>query len=180
MARPRSIDRDRVLDAAEAVVSRSGAGALSFGAIAEEAGLTKASVQSAFGTRAALIDMLIDRWMSQEEERHRAALGEAVSAGARLVAHLRTTLADMLDDNGQRVSTLLAVLAGEGEHSASMRAWYLGRLGDLAAATDEERRRRVLYLAAEGAFFLRCLVGLPVSEVIWRDVFADLERMSER
>lgn len=44
--RPRTIDRDKVLDAAEAIVSRVGASGLTFEAVARAAGITKGGVQS--------------------------------------------------------------------------------------------------------------------------------------
>ncbi len=167
-----------VLDAAEAVVAKSGAAALSFATVATEAGLSKASVQSAFGTRTALIDQLINRWMAEEKERYTAALGGETSPHAHLAAHLHTTIDDMFTATGQRVATMLAVLAGHDEVSESMRAWYRQRLGDLGAAGDDAKRRRTAYLAAEGAFFLRCLVGIPVTEDTWREIFAELERFA--
>lgn len=58
-ARPRSIDRDKVLDAAEALVMIEGAAALSFDAAAKAAGITKGGVQYAFGTRGNLIGSTI-------------------------------------------------------------------------------------------------------------------------
>lgn len=60
--RPRRIDRDKVLDAAEALVLRAGAAALSFDAVAREAGITKGGVQYAFGTRDKLIRAMLTRW----------------------------------------------------------------------------------------------------------------------
>jgi len=179
MARPRTIDRDHLLDAAEAVVTRSGAGALSFASVAAEAGLSKASVQSAFGTRDALIDAVMDRWMQQEGERYAALLGRDQTANARLLAHLRCTFEELENGSGHRVATLLAVLASEGRQSDSVRRWYQDRLGDLSVTSDADRERRMAYLAAEGAYFLQCLVGVEVDGRIWSDVFADLERCAK-
>src|SRR5690606_31627342 len=53
--RPRTIDRDKVLDAAEAVVMRAGAAGLTIDAVAREAGITKGGVQYAFGSKENLI-----------------------------------------------------------------------------------------------------------------------------
>lgn len=176
MARPRTIDREKLLTAAETVVTSKGAVALSFASVAAEAGLSKASVQSAFGTRDALIDALMGRWMQHEADRYTAELGDAESPGARLSAHLRCTYDELLNGRGQRVATLLAVLASEGLQSDSMRRWYQDRVGDLTAASAAERQRRMAYLAAEGAYFLRCIVGLEVDDAIWAEIFADLEQ----
>lgn len=175
MARPRTIDRETLLTAAEAVVTEQGAAALSFASVAAAAGLSKASVQSAFGSRDAMIDALIGRWMQHEAVRFRAALNGAESPEARLSAHLRCTYDELHNGRGQRVATLLAILASEGQSSASVRAWYQDRIGDLSAKTPEERRRRTAFLAAEGAYFLRCIVGLKAEPAIWSEIFAELE-----
>lgn len=176
MARPRTIDRDKLLSAAEAVVLRDGAASLSFSSVAARAGLSKASVQSVFGSRDALVEALIARWLEREGRCFRAALGDDLSDDARLRAHLRCTRAEIATSGGQRIATLLAVLASEGGRSGGVRRWYRERLGDLTADSDAERRRRTAYLAAEGAFFLRCMVGLEADEALWSEIFADLER----
>ena len=123
MARPRKIDRDAILQAAETVLHQSGAAALSFASIAAQAGLSKASVQSVFGTRDALIDALIARWMQGEGARYADLLQDRASDSARLRAHLDCTLEELHSGSGQRVASLLAVLAGEGRHSAKIHDW---------------------------------------------------------
>ncbi|NEX45836.1 TetR/AcrR family transcriptional regulator [Pseudotabrizicola algicola] len=180
MARPRTIDRETLLDAAERVVTRQGAAALSFASVATEAGLSKASVQSAFGSRDALIDALIGRWMAHEAARFRAMLAEETTPEARLNAHLRCTYEELHNGSGQRVASLLAILASAGLGSDSLRQWYQARIGDLTATTEAERQRRTAYLAAEGAYFLRCIVGLEADAAVWSDIFADLQAETPR
>ena len=109
MGRPRTINREQLLDVAEAVVAESGAIGLSFGAIAAAAGLPKASVQSAFGTREALIEAMLDRWMAQEQLRFHAAAGPHPSAPDRIRAHVQTT-AEESEVSMRRMATLLAGL----------------------------------------------------------------------
>ena len=60
--RPRTIDRDKVLDAAEAVVQRTGASGLTIDAVAREAGITKGGVQYCFGSKDSLINAMLQRW----------------------------------------------------------------------------------------------------------------------
>ena len=45
MSKPRSIDRDLVLDMAEKIVTENGPAALTFDAVARAAGITKGGVQ---------------------------------------------------------------------------------------------------------------------------------------
>ena len=49
--RPRTIDRDKVLDAAEDIVMAQGASGLTFDALAKAAGITKGGLQYCFGTK---------------------------------------------------------------------------------------------------------------------------------
>lgn len=171
MARPRTIDREQLLDAAEEVVSAGSAASLSFGSLAQAAGVPKASVQSVFGTREALIDAMLDRWLKRERRRFDEAAGPNPSPRQRIHAHLATT---EQEDAGSRVATLLAALAGSGEQSASTARWYRSRIGDLSAETPEQRRLRIAFLAADGAFYIRYLVGFRMSEALWKDLFDDL------
>ncbi len=61
MGRRRTIDRDQLLDAAEAVIGREGAAGLTIDAVAKEMGITKGGVQYCFGTKDALIDAIFER-----------------------------------------------------------------------------------------------------------------------
>ena len=61
MVRPRTIDREYLLNVAEDIAAATGAAGLSFGSLAAAAGVSKASVQSAFGTREALIEAMLNR-----------------------------------------------------------------------------------------------------------------------
>lgn len=176
MARPRTIDRERLLDAAEGVVASGRIAALSFGSVAAAAGVPKASVQSAFGTREGMIDAMLERWFAREQTRFEQAAGPRPSARKRMQAHIHTT---EQEETGSRMATLLAALAGSGEQSASTAAWYAARIGDLRAKSSEQRRLRIAFLAAEGAFYVRHLVGFPIDDALWRDIFADLRAFIE-
>ncbi|MDP4022239.1 TetR/AcrR family transcriptional regulator [Methylobacterium sp. NEAU 140] len=178
MGRPRSVDREHLLDTAETLVSASGAAGLSFGGIAAAAGVPKASVQSAFGTKEALIEAMLERWIGREQERFARAAGPDPDPRARIQAHLRTLCEEPADESS-RVATLLAAMAGSGEQIASAARWYAARVGDLSARTPEARRLRIAFLAAEGAYYIRHLVGFDLSDAVWREIFADLERMAD-
>lgn len=176
MARPRSIDREKLLDFAEHIVARDGAATLSFGTIAEAASLSKASVQTAFGTREALIEALLFRWMKYEAERYRALLGNDDRPISRLRSHLQSTQTEN-ENVGRTVSAMMAVLATSGNASTVMQDWYRVRLDDLEADDPASRKRRIAYLAAEGAFLLRNLVGMEIDSDKWASIFRDIEMM---
>lgn len=174
MARPRTIDREKLLDAAEQVLTGGGAGALSFGSIAEAAGVSKASVQSAFGTREHLLEALIGRGMAEEDKRFEQELAQG--ARSRLDAHILASEGQQTPA-GRRTSVLLATLIASGGQSEAMREWYGRRLGPLSATTEVERRERLVYLATEGAFLLRNLMGVDINDHDWHEIFRDLQKM---
>lgn len=178
MARPRTLDREALLDAAEAVISIEGTQALSFGAIAIKAGVSKASVQSVFGTREKILDALLEKWMEREQARYAHHLGAMTDAKSQLQAHIDSTKEES-NEAGSRVLTLLAAQVGSGTQSEFMKAWYQKRMGNFEVETPEERKHRILYLAAEGAIFIRNMVGHPISDAVWNDIFHDLEMMLE-
>lgn len=175
MARPRSVDREQLLDVAESIVASAGAASLSFGSLANAAALSKATVQTAFGTREAMIEALLARWMAREAEAYQAILGSDKSPTARLKAHLLSTQRE--NDVGKAVSALLAALFGNGGASVAMRNWYWARMENLNADDLEGRQRRLAYLAAEGAFLLKNLVGLDIDQAKWNSIFKDIEEL---
>lgn len=176
MVRPRSIDREQLLDLAEGMVADEGAASLSFGSLAKAASLSKASVQAVFGTREAMIEALLSRWMAREAKTYQAILGDERTADARLKAHLQSTQREA-SNVSRTASALLATLASSGKASSAVQNWYRTRMDDLEASDPESRKRRLAYLAAEGAFFLRNLVGVEIDDHKWDLIFRDIEEM---
>lgn len=176
MARPRTLDREALLNAAEAVISTEGTQALSFGSIAIKAGVSKASVQSVFGTREKILDALLEKWMEREQARYLHHLGTVTDARSQLQAHISSTKEES-NEAGSRILTLLAAQVGSGAQSEFMKDWYQKRMGNFEVETIEEHKHRVIYLAAEGAIFIRNMVGYPINDVVWNDIFHDLEKM---
>ncbi|MNI73788.1 hypothetical protein D3C73_1298190 [compost metagenome] len=132
-------------------------------------------MQTAFGTREAMIEALLTRWMAREAEAYQAILGSDQSPAARLKAHLQST--QLQDDVGKAVSALLAALFGNGGASTAMQNWYWVRMENLEAVDFESRQRRLAYLAAEGVFLLKNLVGLDIDETKWNSIFEDIDEL---
>ena len=174
MARPRSTDREKLLDIAETIVAISSAGALTFGALATQANVPKASVQSAFGTRERLIDAMLERWLAREQVRFDEELQGATSSRERTIAHIRTTGAEPREES-RRVAPLMAALAGTNDKESSSSRWYASRIGDLSADSEEDRRLRIAFLAAEGAYYLRNMAGFEIDDDLWKEIFSDLQ-----
>lgn len=179
MPRPRTVDRQAILEAAVQVLMDGGVTSLSFGSVATSAGVSKATVQSIFGTRERLIESMLERWAADENAR----LGDALEPGAasrdRLATHIRLTGEEVAEVN-TRVAAMLAVLAGSGESSQSVIQWYRDRIGDLSVGDALGDNQRLAFLAAEGALFLRYLVGFPVRDDIWSELFEELAELASR
>ena len=90
--RPRSIDRDKVLDAAEGIVAAEGAAGLTFDAVARAAGITKGGVQYCFGTKDKLIEAMIDRWSADNNEASMLAVGLAATMRPNTIASAAQSL----------------------------------------------------------------------------------------
>jgi len=73
MGRKKSIDQDRILDAAEIVVARVGAARLTLDGVAQEAGISKGSVVYDYGTKQALVEAMVERAVVRDNAFNQAA-----------------------------------------------------------------------------------------------------------
>ena len=173
MGRPRTIDRDRVLDAAEAVVSEVGAAGLSIDAVAKTAGVTKSGVQHCFGTKQQLIDAMFDRWETEFDDEVAALAGNDSDPIAHIRADIEATMRTDEVDNA-RSAVLMAALVQTPEQRQRAQKWYRRRLEQLDVSTVLGRRTRLAFLASEGAFMLRSFGLMDVSESDWVAIFEDI------
>ncbi|NPD16024.1 TetR/AcrR family transcriptional regulator [Xinfangfangia sp. D13-10-4-6] len=175
--RPRSIDRDKVLDAAESVVAESGAAGLSFGAVAKAAGITRGGVQYCFGTRENLIRAMVSRWGDTFEADVHEGLGPDPSPQAVIRGHIRANLAQVTADFARSAMMMTAILQSP-DQVAETKAWYDARLSDLDPQNPQDRASAVAFLASEGIFYLKSfgLIGLP--EATWKALAADIMRLA--
>ena len=171
--RPRTIDRDKVLDAAEALVIAEGASALSFEAVAKAAGVTKGGVQYAFGTRDNLIGSMITRWENAFDAEVARRTGPDPSARAMVRAHL-ATMREAEEADHSRAAVAVTALLQHPDRLSQVRSWYAARLAGLDLAKADERRLATNFLAAEGAFLLKAFGLLPLSETQWKVLFDDM------
>ena len=175
MSRPKSIDREKLLDAAERLVAAKGAAGLTFGALARELGITKGGVQYSFPSKEALIDALFERWSASYEGLLRAA-GEAPGQPRLAWAHVKATAGS--DENlNAKMAGLTGAILQTPEHLASTRAWYRARVEGLELATEEGRRARLAFLAAEGAFALRYFNLMEIDPQDWAGIFRDIQEI---
>lgn len=176
MARGSKISREDLLAAAERLVQSKGAAGLTIGALALEAGVSKGGVQTMFGTKEALVLDLVQHWLDREQAEFRTAL-EAQAKPDATAVHIDQT--QRLDDASHaKIAALLAVASHSPQHAGIAQAWYAERTNDFRADTEVERQKRLAFLATEGAYFLRFLVGIQFSEADWAAMFEDIRSLA--
>lgn len=175
MSRPRSIDRDSVLEVAESIVVQHGASELTFDAVARGAGITKGGVQSCFGTKEGLIAAMLERWNLAYESEKAALVNQARPEELTPIEqHVRVTAT--AHSLNARSASLLAALLQSKEQVSGIRDWYAAQLAHIDTSTDDGRRARLAFLATEGAFMLRYMGLADIDEANWREIFGDIER----
>jgi AcrR family transcriptional regulator len=173
MARPRTIDREKLLDAAEELVREKGAAGLTIDALARACGVTKGGVQYCFGTKDELIAAMFARWDRGYDRRFAELAGPSPGPVRRVRAHA-AAMHGSDEVSMAKAASMMAALLQTPEHLASTRAWYAERLADLDATTAEGRRARLAFLACEGAFMLRFLRFMEIDAAEWDAIFADI------
>lgn len=171
MGRKPSIDKARLLEAAEQIIATRGAAALSFDAIAKAAGVSKGGVQGAFGSKEALLVALYDYLDSGYDER----LRHAREAGAAPVEAYIDAVLSAEDSVNQRVAALSVAMTQEPDSRDCLSKWYAESFPALNAETAEGRQEILRLCALEGAMMLQSMKLLPLDEKGWSDVLTDLK-----
>lgn len=171
MGRKPSIDKAHLLDAAEQIIRKRGAAALSFDAIAKAAGVSKGGVQGAFGTKEALLNALFDYL----DGGHHARFQNALNAGATSVDAYVEAILSAEASVQQRVATLSLAITQEPESRACASKWYAESFTNLSTDTAAGRQEILRLCALEGAMMLRSMKLLPLTEADWAQVFAELK-----
>lgn len=179
LGRPRSIDRNKVLDAAEAVVAETGASGLTIDAVAKAAGITKGGVQYCFGTKEGLLKAMLDRWCETFDR----DVAERAGGSTDPIDHVRAYVeANRSSDDAEnsRSAVMLATLVQNRDQLAETRDWYRQQIGRTDPATEAGRKARLAFMASEGIFFLRSFRFLDLPEEEWQAVFEDIGKLLER
>lgn len=171
--RPRSIDRDKVLDAAEALVIEKGAAELSFESVARAAGITKGGVQYCFGTKENLIRSMIQRWGESFDADVMDRAGADLSARSVIRGHLEATR-DSDAAEYSRSAAMMTALLQRPEQVTATRDWYTRRLASLDLTKKADRNAALAFLAGEGAFMLRTFGLIELGDDEWAALFSDM------
>lgn len=173
MARPRTIDRNRVLDAAEAVVQKNGPTGLTLDAVAREAAVTKGGIQSVFGTKEGLLHAMLERWEQGVEDAIRHHTDPDEGGAARIRAHIRATI-NTSESEKARTAALLSALVHSKDQQAETRRWYASVIGNGEVGSDLARNTRLAFIAAEGLFLLKHFDLIDMPDQTWDEIGNDI------
>ena len=174
MGRKPTITRENLLDVAEELVRSGGGAALTIGALAQAAGISKGGVQYSFRSKDELVRALIGRWTSQFDAMLEGEEDGPVSFVRRYLAATRASQQAM---NAKMAGLMIGYLE-DPANLVETRDWYHGIFARLAGATAEAQAARVAFLAVEGLFLMR-ITGID-EDGAWTAVLDDVEAVLER
>ena len=160
LGRPPTITPADLVDAAGRVVTRGGGGALTFDAVAMEAGVSKGAVLHHFPTKDALLIAMIKRLAEREAT---PALENAQSADAAMRAHIdRATHAP--GDRDPVSATLLAAVARDIDLLSPLKISARAVIDGLTKAGLPPERAALLHFALDGLWISELLGTSPLND----------------
>lgn len=176
MSRRRKIDRDKLLDLAEAIVRERGAAALTVAALARAAGITNGGVQYSFATKEHLLTAMYDRWAEEYDTRVAALAGDNADRRAILRAQIIVAREEEYDPvSRDRTAVMMAVLMQSPEQLERYRKDCTQRLDGLDFSRKEDRRLLLALMAMEGAFIMRGFGFMSFSEGAWNGLDREID-----
>lgn len=178
VGRIRTIERDGILDAAEAVTLAKGPSGLTIAAVAEQMGITNGGVQYSFRSKEALLAAMFDRWVDEYAERMAASCDSPTNGHALTRAHVGYA-ANYEDRSRRGAPSLLVSLLNSPQQMTSVRKWYRARLDAIDASSVEGRHLRLAFLAMEGAFLMRLFGLIEIGSDEWQSIVADVLALTD-
>jgi AcrR family transcriptional regulator len=163
VTRKKEIDKDRVLDAAEAVILESGGRNFTLDAVAERAGISKGGLVYSFATKDALVHAALEREVARFQEAVRRRLGSGPTGPVELVLAYIEEALDEDDATTQKAAFLVTALVHAPDMLEPVRRHYRALLDPLRSEYGEVAEVRHALLAVEGIFLLRGLGFVEVS-----------------
>ncbi|MBX3539786.1 MAG: TetR/AcrR family transcriptional regulator [Chelatococcus sp.] len=158
MSRPRVINQESILDAAEAVVVRDGAARLTLDAVAHEAGISKTSVLYDFKSKQALIKAVIKRRFAEEKDRITVATKQLGGLpDAKIHGRIAAARTVRYRDSPAVAISLCAALAQDTELQLTLQNAFRQELAEVLEASSNTRGALLAFLALEGLMVLEHL-----------------------
>jgi AcrR family transcriptional regulator len=164
LGRKKEIGRDRILDAAEAVILESDGRTFTLDAVAAHAGISKGGLVYSFATKDDLVHAVLEREMARFRQAVRRRLGGGPTEPVELIlAHIEEAL-DEDDAVTQKAAFLVTALVHAPEMLEPVRRYYRELLEPLRSeGSGDMHEVRHALLTVEGIFLLRGLGFVEVS-----------------
>ncbi|ANB33889.1 AcrR family transcriptional regulator [Rhodovulum sulfidophilum] len=175
MGRTPTITRDRLLDVAEEIVRKGGGAALTIGALARAAGVSKGGVQYSFASKDDLVRALIERWTSQFDAMMEGETGDDPLAFVRRYIAATRASQQAMD---AKMAGLMVTYLEDPANRQETRDWYCGVFHRLGGGSADARAARVAFLAVEGLFLMH-MNGID-EDGDWRGFLDDVEAVLAR
>lgn len=167
MTRKKEIDREKVLDAAEAVILDSDGRSFTLDAVAERAGISKGGLVYTFGTKDELIHAALEREIGRFREAVRRRVGDHSPRAAELVlAHIDEALNEDYAST-KKAAFLVTALVHAPDMLEPVKDLYRALFEPLGGDLPRAIEIRHALLAVEGAFLLQ---GLGLAEISTREI----------
>ncbi|MBO9456244.1 TetR family transcriptional regulator [Paracoccus sp. R12_1] len=151
MGRKSTITREGLLDVAEGLVRSGGAGALTIGALAQAAGVSKGGVQYSFASKDDLVRALVERWTTQFDALLEV---EPDTDPVTFVRHYIAATRASQQAMDAKMAGLLVSYLEDPENRQETRDWYRGIFHRLGGTSADAQAARVAFLAVEGLFLM--------------------------
>lgn len=177
MARYQKLDRDKMLEAAEALILKEGAHALSIGGVAKQAGVSKGGIQSTFGTREGLVQALFERWGDALD---RAVLKLEKEHGADFDPFhlfLKATL-ETHHENPHQDAAMMFLLLKDSQMRERSHQWVMDKVERFELHGEEGRQRRLKFVVTQALAVIRSLEMMPFSKEEWQEIFNDADEVT--
>lgn len=184
MARKRTIDRNRILDAAEKVVFKSGAQALTLDMVAAQAAISKGGLTYTFATKEALLSAMLDRDIDRLRERLEAVTGAQENTAYPELQMLMQLCCNNRAPARKNVAPILAALMYSPGSLKSTRSFFKWMWSRLLTDQVSDRPARIVFLAIYGVILMQGfrLLAFPPStcRLLHDDFTALLEKPASR
>ncbi|SEJ95236.1 transcriptional regulator, TetR family [Sphingobium sp. AP50] len=158
MGRKKLIDQDRILDAAEAVVSTVGAARLTLEGVAREAGISKGSVVYDYGSKQALLEAMVQRAVVRDNAFNDAAAASCDAPRNRTLHGRIAAAAQPFPDAFRAVAlNICAALAQDQDLRSAIQENQNAVIDHIREEADGARGPMLAYLALEGLKLLETL-----------------------
>ncbi|MCC5979565.1 MAG: TetR family transcriptional regulator [Salinarimonas sp.] len=172
--------RDGILDAAQRVAARDGAGHVTLDAVAREAGVSKGGVLYHFPGKDALISGMLERLIAEFEAEIARLRAEFAGGPNPSLRAMIAACGGMCDIERPVAMAILAAGAQNPDLLAPLRASIGEHLQRLEAECPDPDSAFLLCAAADGMMFQHILGIAPYDEAKKRQLLARLAEMAQR